>query len=359
MSLSERPSLLQSSWRHAGMVLPRNPLDDGTGADVMGDPCIVWDDTIGTTGGWRMVLFADPPGCGQAICRTPLEVGPGRWEFTGPLPFTNPEDILGGFTHKPFLVQDPEHSNQAVRINGHYCLLTVSLCIGQKVVQRAWAEQLAGPWTIEPEPILTPGTADAFDAKHVDTISGYYFPRRDTLLYFYKGYPLHPQPRSISPYGAARAAAVEHLGGGSIIKLGPILPPCPVPGHWAAGWVGGLQLVPGASVGSPHRWIGILNASPTAPDPTNPALWRDEPPPSLGGLAWCDEAWPVKGWHWAAEPFEWIEALPPEAVAAGEGVNLWRHHLLVLPNGRLTLFYNSGPYGREQLYLKVAESSRV
>ena len=41
-----------------------------------------------------------------------------------------------------------------------------------------------------------------------------------------------------------------------------------------------------------------------------------------------------------------------EAIANGEGVNLWRQHLLVLPDGRVGLFYNSGPYGKEQLYAK-------
>jgi len=39
----------------------------------------------------------------------------------------------------------------------------------------------------------------------------------------------------------------------------------------------------------------------------------------------------------------------------GEGVNLWRHHVLCLPNGRMALYYNSGTYGKEQLYMKMAE----
>jgi hypothetical protein len=347
--------ILNLAWSHSGVILPRDPLGTGVGSQVIGDPCIVWDETLAPQGGWRMVLFADPPGCGQAICRTPLEVGPGHWKFLGPLSFTNPQAILGGFTHKPFIIQDPQHPNHAARINGQYCLLTVSLLNERKVVQRAWAEHLAGPWTLEPDPIIAPGEPEAFDAKHTDTISGYYFAERREVLYTYKGYPLQPQPWPTSPYGAARAAAVERVESGIVAKLGVILPPCPSPGHWASGWVGGLQVLPGASVGAAHRWVGILNASPTAPDPANTAIWRDEPAPSLGGFAWSDEEWPVAGWQWALEPIEWIETLPPEALAAGEGVNLWRHHLLVLPDGRLALFYNSGPYGREQLYLKLAE----
>ena len=354
----DRRSLLFAAWRHAGPVLPRNPHAGGYGSQVVGDPCIVWDKEIAGRdglGGWRMLLFADPPGHGQAICRTPLEVGPGHWEFTGPLRFTNPEAILGGFTHKPFIVQDPYAPNRAARIDGRYCLLSVSLRAGQKVVQRAWAAHLAGPWTLEPEPIITPGAPDAFDAKHADTISGYYFPERGAILYYYKGYPLQAQPWPTSPYGAARGAAVEQIGSGGVSKLGPMLPPCAIPGHWASGWVGGLQLLPGASMGVAHRWVAVLNASPTAPDPANPAIWRDEPAPSLGGFAWCDEDWPVQGWQWMPVPLEWVDALPAEAIAAGEGVNLWRHHLLVLPDGRFALFYNSGPYGREQLYLKLAD----
>jgi hypothetical protein len=89
------------------------------------------------------------------------------------------------------------------------------------------------------------------------------------------------------------------------------------------------------------------------------ASHREEPPPSLAGFATCDESWPVAGWTWCPSPIEWITDIPPDAIAWGEGVNLWRQHLLGLPNGHLALFYNSGPYGREQLHLKVSESETV
>jgi hypothetical protein len=80
------------SWRRAGIVLQRSL--EGPGSSVIGDPCIVRDDDID---GWRMFLFFDPPGCGQAICPQKLDAEPGHWKMEGPLVFTNPQDILGGF----------------------------------------------------------------------------------------------------------------------------------------------------------------------------------------------------------------------------------------------------------------------
>ena len=47
--------------------------------------------------------------------------------------------------------------------------------------------------------------------------------------------------------------------------------------------------------------------------------------------------------------------IPKEALDAGEGYNLWRQFIHILPDGRAALFYNSGYYGREQLYLKVSD----
>jgi len=96
-----------------------------------------------------------------------------------------------------------------------------------------------------------------------------------------------------------------------------------------------------------------VNASSTAPEPGDPSVAREEPAPSLGGFAFCDEEWPIKGWRFTPKPIEWIEQIPPEAVEDGEGTNLWRQHILLLPDGRYALHYNSGYYGREQLYMKV------
>jgi hypothetical protein len=334
------------SWRRYGLILQRSM--EGPGSSVVGDPCIVWDDEID---GWRMFLFLAPPGCGNAICPRRLEPGPGHWKLEGPLAFANPQDLLGGATHKPYVVMDAHRPNQAARIDGHYRLLTVSVQAGHKLVQQSTAEKLAGPWTVQPEPLIAPGAAQDFDAKHVDAVSGFHFPERGEVLYYYMGYPERPQARGTSPLGSAQGVAVQRVGDAEVRKLGQVLLPCQTPGHWASGWVGGLQILPGKS----HRWIAVANASPTAPRRDATEVFREEPPPSLGGFAVCDEEWPVRGWQWAPEPIEWIEDIPPEAAALGEGTNLWRQHILALPDGRLSLYYNSGFYGQEQLYAKAAE----
>jgi len=337
--------MIPKTWERQGLVLARDT-SFTTASSVAGDPCIVWDEELP---GWRMVLFFSPPGHGHAICRNRDDIGPGQWEYLGPLPFTNPDGLLSGRTHKPFVVMDAHHPNQAARIDGHYWLATVSWRNHHKLVQVAKAEHLAGPWTVVPTPVIDLGEGDDFDAKHVDAVTGYYFPERQEVLYFYMGYPQVAQPRAVSPYGSAQAVAVQGIHEPVARKLGTILPPCQQPGHWASGWVGGLQLLPGRD----HRWIAVINASPTAPQPKDGAIHREEPPPSLGGFAYCDQEWPVSGWIWCPDPIEWIEDVPAAAIANGEGVNLWRQHILCLPDGRLALFYNSGSYGKEQLYLKT------
>jgi hypothetical protein len=333
---------IPTAWTRHGVVLERK---HGEGSSVSGDPCIVWDDAIN---GWRMVLFYDPPGHAQAVCTNREEDGAlGPWKLEGPLPVANPEAV-GGF-HKPFIVMDPAHPNHAAKIEGRYCLLVVSFKDGHKHVQRAWSEKLAGPWTFEAKAIIPVGDESDFDAKHTDAVTGYYFSERKEFLYFYMGYPRKAQPRQISPFGSAQAVATQKLGEKVATKRGIILEPCQQAGHWASGWVGGLQLLRGAA----HRWVAVVNASPTAPDPGKKAVWTEEPAPSLGGFAWCDEEWPVQGWHFAPEPIEWVKDIPKEALDAGEGYNLWRQFIHILPDGRAALFYNSGYYGREQLYLKV------
>ena len=334
---------IPTTWTRHGVVLERQQADSG----VSGDPCIVWDEAIS---GWRMVLFYNPWGHAQAICTNRDDLGPGQWKLQGPLPVTNPETVPGGF-HKPFIVMDPDHANQPAKVDGRYYLLVVSFKDGHKQIQRAWSEKLAGPWTFEPQAIIPIGAENDFDAKHTDAVTGYYFPERKEFLYFYMGYPRKAQPRKISPFGSAQAVAIQKLDQKVATKLGIILEPCRQAGHWASGWVGGLQLLRGRE----HRWVAVVNASPTAPDPGKKDVWTEEPPPSLGGFAWCDEEWPVKNWHFAPEPIEWVKDIPKSALDAGEGYNLWRQFIHVLPDGRAALFYNSGYYGREQLYLKVSE----
>ncbi len=334
------PITLPTHWHRRGLVIPRA----GTGGDcdVVGDPCIVWDAEID---GWRMFLFAAPPGHGQATSRDGE-----AWSAVTPLVFANPGALLGGGTHKPWVVMDPYRPNHAARVDGRYALLTVSYGDRHKVIQRAWAERLAGPWTLEVGALIDVGAPDAFDARHVDAVTGYFFPERDAFLYFYMGYPERPQPYPVSPFGSAQGAAVQPRGGVAE-KLGVVLPPAATPGHWAAGWVGGLQLLPGIDT----PWVAVLNASPTAPNPADTTIAREEPAPSLGGYAYCDAVWPVTAWRWAADPMEWIADLPADALTAGEGTNFWRHHILQRPDGTLALYYNSGYYGQEQLYLKVGE----
>src|SRR5262245_42173338 len=175
---------IPTAWVRRGLVLERQRGDHG----VSGDPCIVWDETIP---GWRMVLFYDPPGHAQAICKNRDDLGPGQWKLEGPLPVANPQAV-GGF-HKPFIVMDPDQPNRAAKIDGRFCLLVVSFKGGHKHIQRAWAEKLAGPWTFEPEAIIPVGTESEFDGKHTDAVTGYYFRERKEFLYFYMGYPTKAQ----------------------------------------------------------------------------------------------------------------------------------------------------------------------
>ncbi len=341
--------IIPSHWRRAGLVLARSA--HGNGSHVVGDPCIVWDETIP---GWRMVLFFDPPGTGESVSHVPSPAEAGQWSAPIALTFTNPEAVLGGHTHKPWIVMDPYRPNHAAQIDGRFCLVCVSEMpggrSGQKCVQQAWADSLAGPWTWESDALIAPGSPDDFDGKHADAVSGYFFPERGEILYFYMGYPEKEQPRRISPLGSAQGVAVQRVGMQTATKRGVILPPCQRLGHWASGWVGGMQILPGKD----HRWIGLLNASPTAPQSGGTEVFREEPPPSLGGWAVCDEEWPVQGWRWMDHPIEWEQDTPADARAAGEGVNFWRQHVLALPGEGLSLFYNSGFYGQEQMYQKIA-----
>ena len=332
-----------AAWSRLGLQLPRNP--SGFGHEVVGDPAIVWDEDLP---GWRMFLFCAPPGHGQAVCRTTdRETIPTAWEKPAPLDFANPADLFGGTTHKPVVVVEAAHPNRAARIAGRYCLLGVSFRGAHKVVQRAWATTLAGPWTVEPGAFIDIGADGDFDGKHADAVNGVWFPERGELLVSYMGYPLRAQPRAISPWGSAQAMAVAS-GTGPARKLGAVLAPCQIAGHWASGWVGGLQLIPGRT----HRWVALINASPIAPRPEDGAISREEPPPSLGGFAVCDEEWPVRGWRWCDRPIIHVADLEPAALADGEGVNCWRHHLLLTGAGA-AVYYNSGSYGREQLYART------
>ena len=202
------------TWTRRGLILPR--ASSGEGSEVVGDPCIVWDDDINS---WRMILFFSPPGAGEAVCTNPDDPGPGSWRVVGPLKFANPSALSGGGTHKPFVVMDALRPNRAARVDGRYWLVTVSFKNGSKVVQRAWALKLAGPWTVEEGILIDVGGPGEFDEKHVDAVTGFWFEDRGEFLYFYMGYPRTAQPRTVSPYGNASAAAVQKLGERTARKL--------------------------------------------------------------------------------------------------------------------------------------------
>ena len=328
---------IPTTWSRKGLVIPRSN-DSG----VMGDPCIVWDEEISA---WRMFLFSAPPGHGHTVCTRMSANGlPEEWAAVEPLDFQCP----GGSTHKPYVVQEACCPNHAACIRGEYWLVSV-MGSREKYIQRARATSLAGPWKWDPEPLIPRGAPGDFDGKHTDAVTGFYFPERDEVLYFYMGYPLQAQDRAISPFGNAQGVAVQRPGELHATKLGMYLPPSQEPGHWASGWLGGLQILPGKT----HRWIAVLNASPTAPTPDDSSNAREEPAPSLGGWAYCDEEWPVKNWHFMPQPMEWIDDIPATAHADGENTNLWRQQALVLKDGRIAVFYNSGFYGKEQLYMKL------
>lgn len=333
---------LPLTWERTGLVMSRS--SSGDGSEVVGDPCVVWDPEIDA---WRMVLFFNPPGHATAVSYHPT-AAPGTWTEPERLRFTNPGALPhGGGTQKPYIVMDAHRPNAAAFVDGRYWLLTVSFTgeARDKRVQRAWASSLAGPWTLEDEELIPRGARGEFDENHVDAVSGFWFDELQMFLYFYMGYPVEPQAWGHSPYGNAIGVATQRLGERAI-KAGVAIKPSEIPDHWASGYLGGLQLLPGVH----HRWIAVLNASPTKPDRSG-ALTSEEPAPSLGGLAYTDADVPTQGWVLAEEPFEWIDHIPDVAIANGEGVNLWRQHVIVTTD-ETRLFYNTGTYGTEQLYSK-------
>lgn len=338
-------------WIRDGLVLARSP--QGNGSKVVGDPCVVWDPEIEA---WRMILFLAPPGHGTSVSVDP-SAAPGTWSEPTPLVFTNPQYLpAGGGTHKPFVVTDVDRPNQASLVEGVYWLVTVSTSANDrdKRVQRAWSPSLAGPWTLEPDDLIPRGGVGQFDENHVDAVSGYWSEAQHRFIYYYMGYPLSPQPWTHAPFGNA-IGLVTQAPGAAPHRHGVMLAPSQQAGHWASGYLGGFQLLDGhdpriAPIAQGHRWVAVLNASPTAPT-RDGSLTSEEPAPSLGGLAFSDEEDPTTGWKLADAPFEWIDDIPAPALDAGEGVNLWRHHLLATDLG-IRLFYNSGFYGREQMYAK-------
>lgn len=339
-------------WEHLGCALERGE-PGSPDASVTGDPCIVWDEDMNA---WRMFYFGQRHAAGaevncvmHALSMGAHGVGPGQWTKCGPITYTNPQ-ALPGDAHKPYILMDAYNPNRAAKIHGDYVLYMVLWETGHKRIYRAHAASLAGPWTFEEPPVLSLGSPEAFDGYHVDTVSAYHFADRGETLLLYKGYPTVPQTDTLgSPYGS-RSAAAWIPDGQATAERGNVLL-CPdTHGAWYGGWVGGMQLIPAEDGG----WWALCNASPTPPKSVDEEPDMREPAPSLGGWAKTTAQVPVAGWVFEREPITMIENLPLKAIEAGEGVNLWRHHLLITGDGNAYLFYNSGPYGSERLFVRRA-----
>jgi hypothetical protein len=336
-----------TKWLRLGQIIPRGePGEFDSG--VLGDPCVVWD---GDHGCYRMFYFAQHYADSHEVsCNAHAisfdRIGPGSWQKRGPLVYQNPEGLCGQ-THKPWILMDPYYSNQAAKVNGKYWLFTVSFRQMNKVIQVATADTLDGPWLVSPEPILEVGDEHAFDSYHVDTVSAYWFEEQGEAVIYYMGYPRYPQTEQLNtPFGSSNAVAILRPGERNAKKIGKTVSPSPNPSHWTAGYVGGLQIFPAVQGG----WYGILNASPTPPVSIEEEPMMREPAPSLGGWVYTPENYPLRGWQAMDEPIEWIEDIPAQAMNAGEGVNLWRHHIVVMPDHSIYLLYNTGSYGNEQLF---------
>jgi hypothetical protein len=336
-------------WIRDGLVLARGAF--GAGNEVVGDPCVVWDEDEEA---WRMFLFFDPPGHASSLART-VDPEVDDWLIPEPLTFTDDAPIAGRLAHKPFIVLDPHRPNRAARVGGLYWLLLVTFDgpNRSKQVRRASSTRLGGPWRVDESVTIPAGGPRDFDGLHADAVTGYWFEAEQEFVYFYMGYPAEPQPYAHSPYASSVGVATQRRGDPAATKRGIALAPSDQIDHWASGWLGGLQLLPGIE----SRWIAVLNASPTPPD-RDGTRHSQEPAPSLGGFARSDSLIGLDGWKLDERPIEWIDDIPSNALAAGEGTNLWRQHIHLVGD-HVRLYYNSGAYGQEQLYRKSATASSV
>jgi hypothetical protein len=242
---------------------------------------------------------------------------------------------------------DAYRPGHAARINASYVLFTVTYVGVKKVIHVAYADRLSGPWTLQSEPIAEPGERSGPAGYQIDTVTAYWFPERKEILLLCKEYPYAPQAAwPDSPFGSSTAAMTFRPGDQRAHRIGTVLAPGAAP--WLAGWTSGVQLFPAHDGG----WWGLTTGSPTRPvSPADEPRMR-EPAPSLGGWAYTPEAWPVSGWAAAKEPIVDLAGIPAERQADGELVNLWRHHLLVLPDESCWLYYNAGSYGNERMFCR-------
>ncbi len=343
-----------ASWQRLGIIMHHGQPGEYD-SSVIGDPCIVWDESQQK---YRMYYFAQRHVNGKeenrnanAISKSAVEVGPGDWVKQGLVEFSNPE-LLGINGHKAFVVLDPYRPHVPARIEGKYWMVQSVYNGYNKTIWLATADELVGPWTVYPEPVIDLGTPDEFDGYNCDSPTAYWFAERNQVVIYYKGYPQRPQAdQPTSPLGSSPAAAVMSPSDTVATKLGKIILPSPEPGHWTFGWLSTPQIFKAANGG----WFGLLNASPTPPVPVEEEPAMREPAPSHGGWVYTPEEWPTKGWEAFAEPVEWIHKIPEDAQKLGEGTNFWKHQILVQPDGTMTMYYHSGNYGKERLFGRRAK----
>lgn len=342
------------NWKHIGQAIDRGSINTYD-ADVTGDPCIVWDEEIES---WRMFYFAqkrdnEEKEMNSIAHATNPDIefpGTGHWQKEGPVKYTNP-DVVGSGAHKPWILMDPYKPNRAVKIDNQYILFSVTYIEDNKVIHIGRSPSLNGPWTMNPDPILNRGGKGDFDDYHVDTITAYWFEERKKILLFYKGYPSEAQSdQPYSPYGSSTAAALIDPLNNKVVKLGKII--IPSNESFMSGWISTPQLFPADKGG----WYGLITGSPSAPDSIEKEPHMREPAPSLGGWAYTPEEFPISGWKLLSDPITTLENIPMEAKEWGETVNLWRHHILVLTDGSLRLYYNSGAYGNERMFCRKGSS---
>ncbi|MEQ8675482.1 MAG: hypothetical protein RLP44_17995 [Aggregatilineales bacterium] len=340
-------------WKRLGIALERGE-SSSFDSSVTGDPCIVWDAEYAC---YRMFYFAQRHANGKEVNANAHAIAvadesiPNNWEKLGLVIYENPEALLGD-AHKPWILMDPFRPNMPAKVDNKFWLFAAVWHGSTKRIQVATSQSLSGAWHVHPSPVIELGIQSEFDSYHNDTVTAYWFADRGEILLFYKGYPSQPQAdQPHSPFGSSSAAAVMKPNEPKARKLGKIIAPHENPAHWLAGWVGGIQIFPAEKGG----WYGLLNGSPTPPESIIDEPDMREPAPSLGGWAYTPEAFPISGWLPDEQPIEWIEDIPSEARKHGEGVNIWRHHGFITPDGNMYLLYNTGPYGQERLFLRQAE----
>ncbi len=322
---------------------------------VVGDPCIVWDKEINT---WRMFYFAmgraedgeELLSAGMAKSKSAEEIGPDDWEKLGQVQITNPQDFTYEIGwHKWWVIMDAYKPNRAAKIEGKYwsiftCTTPNKEGGNNKYMQVASAERLAGPWTVVKQPVLSPDE-NWFDGLHCDTPTAYWLGDQNKVAIFYKAYPKYAQPeQKESAFGSGTVLAYWHPNQPEAKKV-KILQRPGQSKAWNQGWMSTPQVFYDASK---KQWYGLINGSPTPPVDES----HREPAPSLGG-------WVVSGPEglesdWSPDtvnsPFRYPKDLNQEELDGGIGVNFWRHHLLITPEGKARIFFNSGQYGTEQMY---------